>query len=134
MLALIVTNDVEDRRVGWSKSDKENTVPDCRGMLLARLLQVPRIINIHNNATKITSIHNNATGCLIPLDDITVWDTGASIPFNSVHFLFYKQILPHRLVYIVWLEQIAVFFPLIYTQPFVIACGAAAKKLRPIPF
>jgi hypothetical protein len=73
------------------------------------------------------SIRNNATKCLIPFGDITVWATGASIPLQYVYFLFYLQILQHRLVYIVLLEQIAVFSPVIYTQPFVMGCGAAVK-------
>jgi len=115
---------VEDRRFGWSKRDQDNAVPDYRGILPARLLQVPRIISIHNNATK----------CLIPINDIIVWDTGASVTFHSLYFLFYLQILPHRLVYIVLLEQIAVFSCLIYTQLFVIGRGAAVKKLHPITF
>jgi hypothetical protein len=80
------------------------------------------------------SIHNNATKCLIPYDDVTVWDTGASIPFHSLYFLFYLQILSHRLVYIVLLEPIAVFSPLIYTQPFVVGCGAAVKYCVLFPF
>jgi len=42
--------------------------------------------------------------------------------------------LPHRSVYIVLLEQIAVFSPLIYTQPFVMGCGAAVKYCALFPF
>jgi hypothetical protein len=71
---MIVTNDVEDRCCGWAERDQDNAVQDYRGILSAWLLQVPRIMSIRNTATK----------CLIPFDDITIWDTGASIPFRSI--------------------------------------------------
>jgi len=71
---LVVTNDVVDRRFGWSERDHGNAVQDYRGILPAPPLQVPRVMSIHSNATK----------CLFPFADISVWDTGASFPFHSV--------------------------------------------------
>jgi hypothetical protein len=82
---VVVTNDVMDRRFGWSERDQDNAVPDYCGILSAQLLQVPRVMSTHSVATK----------CLVPFDDITVWDTSSSFPFRSVYFLFYLQILPH---------------------------------------
>ena len=109
---------MEDHCLGSSERDQVNAVPSYPQILTARLLQAPRIVNINNTATK----------CLIPFNGITVWVFGASIPFHSVYFLFYLQILLHRLVYILLLEQISLFSPFSYTQPFVMGCGAAVKK------
>ena len=53
------------------------------------------------------SVHSNATKCLVPFDDITVWDTGVSFSFHFIYLLFYLQILPHRL-YIVLPEKKAI--------------------------
>ena len=98
-------------------TDGLNAIPYCRGIQPAQLLEVLRIMSIHNNATK----------RLIPYDDITVWDTGTSIPFHSAYFFYFTYKYSHTDQCIVLLEQIAVFSTLIYTQPFVMGCGAAVK-------
>jgi len=93
-------------RYGWSERDQGNAITYYRGILPARLLEVPRIMSIHNNATK----H------LIPYDDFTVWDTGASIPFHSAYFFYFTYKCSHTDQYILFCWNKLLCFPLSFTH------------------